>query len=120
MPFTYNNTDLSEVPVKTYADVLVAVSKATVIFPEDNDIKEFHAWLQQLPYNVPISELQCQYDEYADEDADEHSIYYNASSGESKELQDGVDDIFSDDLSKIYVVKKKCWTVTPHGLVCRK
>jgi len=113
MPFIYNDTDLSEHPVKTYADLLVVVQKAATLFECDDDIKEFYTWLQQVPEDA--SEDDDYFPCHAEEEEDPDPAFEELV--DSKGLQFAITDILDFDLLEAYVVNKKLWVLTQHGLL---
>lgn len=113
MPFTYNNTDLTDVPVETYTDLLEVVEKAVFLFPEDTNIKEFRAWLQQLP-DVDSDDGFSEGDENPEEEEYPAATYETLE--DSCESQEGIIDILGAYL-EIYVIKKKLWALSNRGLV---
>lgn len=115
MPFVYQSTELAEQNVETYTALLVAVNKAIEIFPEDEAIKEFYAWLLQLPaYSDDSDSDRCDDSDCADCDPE----YDNHDDEEvAKATQYVVTKVLLQDSEQAYIIGERLWVLSGRGLL---
>lgn len=107
MSFVYRDTNFAKYEVSTYADLLEVIRKAVEFFVDDDDIKMFYSWLQQLPET---------YDYSQDTDSNKHHTHTYENIKDSKESQRGIVEILKG-FCEALVIDKKVWVLGGNGLV---
>lgn len=129
MSFTYKDTTIAH-EVKTYADLLTAVTALSAMFSDDEDLATFCVWLEQIPVSYEddddVEEEQPTAsliggrfaEHYTNDEGVECTDCISLEVvGDSLDTHNGITQAFTDGNYCVYIIDHKIWVVSTVGLL---